>query len=530
MDLQASIAAVTVYEKNARITRKGQAAVQPGQVELVLRGLPSTTIADSVRVRGQGTAQARLVGVDLRKAHYTEPAQATVQQLTERLRALQAEEQTLAFQMEREQSAKEFLTTLSRSAGEHLARGIAYARAKVTDGTAVLDFVRSNLEAVDTRIAQLGRAQEELAKRLEQAEAELKDASTPRAREGFDVVIGLEVAKAGNVELEVIYMVLGATWAPLYDLRLIESDGGQRLEVSYLAEVTQRSGEPWDNVELTLSTAKPLTSGRVPELDPWYLQEAPAIRAMRMYAAAPVERLKAPAPASAGAGPEEEPEAPAMIPMEALAAEASGTGPTLNYRVPRKLSVPSDGSPHKAKVALFELLPQLDYVTAPRLAETAHLRAKVTNSSDYVFLPGQANVFWGDEFVGRSALENIATGQEFELSLGVDERITVERKPSARGAEKVLLRDVRRSRYGYEIKLRNLTPQTQRVLLRDQIPVSTHERIVVRLDDATPQPTETTKMGLLEWALTLQAGEEMKVQFSFTVEHPRDMEVRGLPA
>jgi uncharacterized protein (TIGR02231 family) len=317
---------------------------------------------------------------------------------------------------------------------------------------------------------------------------------------------------------------------PLYDLRLLEDGSGQRLEVSYLAQVTQRTGESWDNVELTLSTAKPLASGRVPELDPWYLREAPTFPVARAAPQPTMARYLAAAPAAAGAEPEGALlEEKVAEPVEALMAEASEAGPALTYRVPKRLSVPSDGSPHKAHVALFELSPQLDYVTAPKLAETAHLRAKVANTSDYVLLPGEANVFWGDEFVGRSALENIAPGQEFELSLGVDDRITVECKPSAISAEKALLRDVRRLRYGYEIKLRNLTPKAQRVILRDQIPLSRHERIAVRLDEATPTPTTTTEMGLLEWELALEAGEEKTVDFAFVIEHPRDMRVIGLP-
>jgi len=530
MELETTIVAATVYEKNARITRKGEVAVSPGELEVLLKGLPSSTVGDSLRVRGQGTAQARLTGVELRQAYYAEPAQVAVQQLTERLRELQAKEKALSRQIEAEQSAKEFLMALSRSAGEHLAKGIAYARAQVADGASVLDFVRSNLEAVHERLARLEREQEELAQRLEQTKQELKKASTPRAKEGYEVVIGLEVAKAGSVELEIIYMVSGASWMPLYDMRLLEDDSGQRLEVSYLAQVTQRTGEDWDNVELTLSTAKPLASGKVPELDPWYLREAPTFPVAR---AVPqpmtMARYMAAAPAPAGAEPEGALGEELARPMEALMAEASGTGPALTYRVPKRLSVPSDGSPHKANVALFELSPQLDYVTAPRLAETVHLRARVTNTTNYVLLPGEANVFWGDEFVGRSALKNIAPRQEFELSLGVDDRITVERKPSAISTEKALLRDVRRLRYGYEIKLRNLTPKAQRVILRDQIPLSRHERIAVRLDEATPAPTTTTEMGLLEWELALEVGEEKTVDFAFMVEHPREMRVIGLP-
>src|SRR5207247_4880307 len=81
-------------------------------------------------------------------------------------------------------------------------------------------------------------------------------------------------AAASGVEAEVklSYHVPGASWRPLYDLTL----DGEQLAVSYLAEVTQQTGEDWPAVELVLATTR---SGRyqgLPELDPWYIGKAPS--------------------------------------------------------------------------------------------------------------------------------------------------------------------------------------------------------------------------------------------------------------
>ena len=39
-----------------------------------------------------------------------------------------------------------------------------------------------------------------------------------------------------------------------------------------IGEVRQRTGEDWSNVRLTLSTARPSVSARLPELDPWFIE------------------------------------------------------------------------------------------------------------------------------------------------------------------------------------------------------------------------------------------------------------------
>jgi uncharacterized protein (TIGR02231 family) len=84
-------------------------------------------------------------------------------------------------------------------------------------------------------------------------------------------------------------VVNGAGWQPLYDLRLQEEEGQPWLELGYLAEVTQQTGEIWQDMQLSLSTARPALAGRIPELDPWYIRPQP-----------PVVPLPAPRAAAAG--------------------------------------------------------------------------------------------------------------------------------------------------------------------------------------------------------------------------------------
>ena len=74
--------------------------------------------------------------------------------------------------------------------------------------------------------------------------------------------------------MELSYHVPGASWRPLYDLTL----DGEQLAVSYLAEVTQQTGEDWPAVELTLSTTRRGRHQTLPELEPWYIGKAPALR------------------------------------------------------------------------------------------------------------------------------------------------------------------------------------------------------------------------------------------------------------
>ena len=80
--------------------------------------------------------------------------------------------------------------------------------------------------------------------------------------------VEVDVITAGDLEIELTYVVQNARWQPLYDLRL----AGANLEVTYLAQVAQNTGEEWGDVSLTLSTAQPALALLIPELEPWYIQ------------------------------------------------------------------------------------------------------------------------------------------------------------------------------------------------------------------------------------------------------------------
>ena len=118
-----------------------------------------------------------------------------------------------------------------------------------------------------------------------------------------------------------------------------------------------------------------------------------------------------------------------------LAAEQaeSESGAGLTYTVARPLAVPGDGGPHKTLVARFDADAVLDYLTVPVLAPEAYLRATVTNGT-LLLLPGRARIFHGAQFVGETHLDTVAPGEEFEVQLGVDDQIKVERKLRRRSA------------------------------------------------------------------------------------------------
>ena len=523
-DIPSVLTAVTVFPDRARAVRRGKVKAEPGQQRLDFSGLPMSLVPDSVRASGRGSARARLLGVDVQVQNFLETPAERARELEAKIQETMDADADLAAQAEVLDKAQKAVDGLAAQS-EVFARGLALRDRSTADQGAVYDFVIERGLKLQAEILAVGRKRRALAKELDRLQRELAQVRGARPRQRYTASVEVEVLAAGELELELTYGVQPASWQPLYDIRLT----GSEIEVTYLAQVTQSTGEDWKDVAVTLSTARPALALVIPELDPWFIapRPAPPIRAQVMPMAAPA------AASRMMAGGAQEDAAAMSAPLEEMflelpSASVSESGAALTYQIPGRADIPSGGDSRKVTVSTFKLRPELDVITAPKLEPVGYRRARARNESPYTLLPGTAQLFEGDDYLGATYLQLVAPGQELELALGADERIRIERKLAAREVDKTLLADRRRIRTRYRIEVDNLRDVPQVVIVRDQLPVSRHEQIKVKLEAADPKPAKQTELNQLEWKLTLDKGAKQVLQFEYSVEFPRTMDVVGL--
>lgn len=525
--LATQVTAATVFPDRARVTRTGRTPLAVGLQRLEVDTLPLVLLPDSVRAAGRGTAHAKLLGVSTRLEHYVETPAEAVRDLEQQIQTAEDADNDLLGQIGVVEKEQRYLEGLAAQS-EVFARGLALRNRTPEEQGAIFDFVSQRSRALQTEQLALNRQRRDLAKTLDRLRRELKAVQSARPRQRYVAVVELDVAAEGDFELELTYVVTGASWQPLYDLRL--TDAG--LDLTYLGQVAQNTGENWPGVALTLSTARPSLTLVIPELAPWYIRPRPPMmpvtRAKRGGAMQPMMAAAMPAPASfardaAAAEPQPVEE------MYADEAVVSESGASLTYALAGAADVPGNNEPRKVTVAMLHLQPDLTYITAPKLEAVCYRRAEVKNTSAFSLLPGPAQLFEGEEYLGATALDFVAPGQTFELALGADERLRVERELVARDVDKAfIIGDRRRVKYAYTIALENLRDTPQAVVVLDQLPVAQDEQIKVKLEAADPKPTEQSELNILEWKLTLDRGAKRVVRFDFNVEHPRAMDVMGL--
>jgi uncharacterized protein (TIGR02231 family) len=510
MDLtDAQITAVTVFTDGARVHREGTARLEPGTATVTFTGLPGHLDHSSVRVSARGEGLT-LTGVEVRRDFQADPLREQAARLRDEVDRLHDLLRELDDADAAQHAGLAFLGHVSEAAATALSRAIGAGRMEA----GALDEMTGHLAASTTVILaarrETGTRRRAAQRDLDAAERQLATAEQAKPPSASTVTATVHAGQAGEATVEVSYHVPGASWRPLYDVVLTDGE----VALTYRAEVSQQTGEDWPRASLTLSTTRRGSRRTLPELPAWYISKQPS-RSEAWIGSGPAAGGMRPRALAAAAAPE----APAMV---------ENTGESVVYRVTDPVTVPADGSPHATTIGQLELSAKLDHLTVPVVAPEAYLRATVVNSSELLLLAGQARVFRGGSYSGTTDLPVVAPGEEFELHLGVDDQVRVERELRRRHTSKAMLTGTRTVDIGYEITVANHRTDSARVQVTDHIPVSEDGDVKVRLREASPAPAGQDDLGELTWNLTLAAGQSAAVRYRFTVEHPADATVAGL--
>lgn len=526
--------AVTIYPSGARVIREGNISLKSGKHQLEIKDLTLQMDRESARATVAGSAPSRFLGMQINRLFYADTPKETTRKLEGMLETLQDEMSDVQVKNDLISGERSRLEALAGHT-ELFATGLISGEIDLDTQLNIFDNLRKRSEHLFSNSLELESHKRVLERRITQVKKQLDQMRNTRSKERNSVLIDVEMLEDGDLKVEINYVVSNATWTPLYDLRLMDKETQHALEIACLAQVTQKTDEDWEDIHLTLSTARPTLASVKPELQPWYIfPQQERQRYMKMAAAPQFELLGRSSDSSAD---DSQPErilddmlhskSIEDIPSEEVTAQINDTGLSISYQVPDTVTIPADGSPHKVNITRINLSPDLDFVTAPRLVEAVYRRLKVLNESPFTFLPGSINLFATDEFIGRTDMDLTAPRGEIELFFGTEDRIKIERELVRKEVDKRLIGGKRRQSIGYEIRLENLLATEASIIVQDQIPVSSHEDIKIRLENITPKPTSQSELGLIDWELNLEAGEKETIRFDYEIEYPQKMRLSG---
>ena len=527
IEVESEISEVSVYTDSALINRVARLELDKGTYKAIFPDIIPDVDENSLRVSAEGTAVIRLFGAQVKKEYLEEIPSERIKQLLGEIQILEDEVTRLQNLKTVLAEKKKFLNSITLFSDTQIPQDLITSMPKISDLENILIFLDTELKDIYDQNLGCELEIRDLNNKVETLKRELSQISGVQKKLKRSITVELEVLKEGTTDLKVSYLVGGASWNPIYDARADFEKSEVEL-VSY-GVIKQVTGEDWLSVDCSLSTAKPRIGGSMPYVASWFLRPYQPVVSRDKVSAAPTLAYQTEAfKKEAGVGEEK-------TDAEIEFATAEEKGIAVVYKLPSRVSVKSDKSEHKFPISSQILPAEFEYSSHPRVSPFAYLGSRVTNSKGLQLLAGRVNIFLEGDFVGFSGIGNIAPSEEFDLYLGIDENVKVKREILEKKVDETLIAGIpsrtKKTTFKYKLTIENYKSKKIKVKLFEAIPVSEDDRIKIKIDEISLEPSLRDwedRKGIWLWQLELEPEQKQEIFYTFTVEHPRDMMVEGL--
>lgn len=554
---------VTLYRNQAMVTRTIDIAGDAGTREVVVGELPERVISDSLFA--EGTAELEVRAVQFR-------TRAVGESPREEVRALQEQIQSIQDKLELNRKS---LKIAARQAGYlDSLEGFVAPTATTEISQGVLDaealeqltrFSFAQREAIAAREIELAREHRDLDAQLQLLNRQLAEISAGASRTLREAVLYLSKTGAGPQTVRLNYLVDQCGWSPNYTIHA--AAGGQTAQIDYNGLIHQMSGEDWDNVRITLSTASPALSAAGPGLAPLRVTLSSAGQQDRMQQAG--AQINAPQT-------EEGQLAQILIKQKAAALgnqaavnyqqfnesnwtlndaanelacvmlfgdsavvsdvktqmEEMADEPSLTYQLETTVSLSSRNNRQMVRIVSSELPSSFYHVATPVLTHYVFREAELTNNSREDLLGGPIMVYLDEKFVGRGEIPTVARGQTFVVGFGADPQLRthrelVDKTEGINGGNREL-------KFEYRMVVENFKQDPASIRLVDRMPVPlngakiriTRNEFSTGLSDDPHYVRVEKPEGILRWDVDVPASaagnQARMIEYAYTVEYDRN--------
>jgi len=340
------------------------------------------------------------------------------------------------------------------------------------------------------------------------------------------ITLDLEIYQKTPLSILVSYLLNEeVSWCPVYDLKTdLKND---KIRLTTYALIAQSSGMDWENVRVSLSTARPTLSGQLPSIEPWFLRPFQIDERMQKS----LEMAPMFARSDSALAYED---SPAEKEVELIPVEYRGTSVT--FIVPQVVSIPSGTSQAKVMISEAELSGQFNYKSYPRKSPFVYFNVYLENNLAIPLLPGKVNIFLEGGFTGNTSINYIPPGNDFDVSLGIAENIKIKRELVKKFRDETLIANIPSSKiatnYEYKITIENYQDIESLCHIFESIPVPEDDRIQVKIDKISKEPQAKNwedKEGIWMWEFLLEPQQKVEISITYSITHPRDLFIIDLP-
>lgn len=509
IEVDSKISEVLIFPEGAQITREVEFIAQKGNQTIILNKLPNTI--DPTTITVEPISGINILSVrhntnyltDLDKPKDLLKLEDSLRIYQERLNQRNA---LLQVYIEEE---KMLLVNVNVRGDE---TGIQFEQLRNS-----VEFFRNRLTDVKNKQLDLQKDITKLNETIERINKQIQNISKAYKGPYSQINIALVSQNQGKSKIKVTYYLNGssvANWVPYYDIRISEST--KKVQLILLANIKNLTTENWENVKLILSTATTKELGNVPQLYPWYLDcFRPESKAKGYNRFANVNKKQ---------------EIMLQGEFEEVSFEAGSiiehSKTSVEFIILNPYTIPSDGKEYQVFVKEYSFPVEFTYRTVPKLSAFAYLLAYICDWEQYNLLSAEANVYYNGKFLNKTFIDASSVKDTFELSLGQDKSIILERQLLKDFSKKKIIGNTNVVTRTFEITIRNTKSIPITIEILDQIPLSRRKEIVIEFNPKdAPNAIYNEETGSLTWKLNIAPTETQKVRFTFEVKYPKEWNI-----
>jgi uncharacterized protein (TIGR02231 family) len=538
---------VIILQDRAEIIRESKNITVPvGVTTIVFENIRGTVYEESLQVKGMANTGVSVDGIAYKKRVIKEPLSEANVKLKQKIDTLKQQREGALKKLERLKNQKNLIfgidltqdgkTGMSDRSEDIKSKGRSRGALDVIE---LYKFIASTSASLDDEILLSEQLLRNIDNEIQILQSELQNFLETRTVLIIEVYV--RSLKEAKIDLAVQYQVEDASWHPEY---MLIGDEKKNFTLETYGIVSQRTGEIWDNVKLTLSTARPGVGMERPEpvikllnvYEPVKYQRSALLSDTASFAGAPAAR-KSLSKSSEEVSKEKLAEAEQDEEQKALAMNTASVKDTgvVTFEVEQRAFITGDGTSQKLKLTSESLESKTINIAVPEQVEEVYSEAQFKNTTSAPLMNGEVAVLIDGRFIGKKYIPYVSRGEEFKLPLGVSDELKIKRtiKKSFTDTTGIISSQKRISKE-YSIEVQNVTDSPKNIIVLEGYPVSQNEKIKVNITEVNPEGLKqdnlariNTLQGVFEWHILIPSKSKSQIKYKASAEYPEGVQITG---
>lgn len=481
---------VILYPQQAKVTRHAQLDLDAGDHHIILNGLSAQLLSDSIKVSAQ---PARVV-----RTQVTTQTELSLEN-SKKIKDHQNEIESIQLQL----TTLDDEIVLYTEKSQFLEQLLLKQPTSLENIEMLTQYYVSQTQEILKTIRECKQTQDNLKKQWVLLDNEINLLNSQTITTSH-VHVFLKTNEEQTITLQFEYHTYDASWQPHYELYVEQAPVASSLK--FCAKLRQMSHEAWKDIPVTLSTATPFTHQTLPVLNPWYLQQYhPYIAHKQMDYS-----------------------------MEMIAESrivSHDHKPIIDYnrnaleiKLKQQIQLPAYSEEVLVNIHDTVIETEVKHQCIISADTQVYLSVSLKHWETLDLISSGMNLYYLGENVATTRIEPSTLQEDTRFALGIDPFILVQNKPVKDYSKQSFLGQNRIISKGFEYQLTNLKDHPVLIELISQIPLSSDEKISVKLKQ--PESTHLNEEdGSITWEINLEPKETVSTQLAYEVTYPKQWNI-----